>query len=265
MADRAEHKKELARDSALSTIPKVFHFIWVGDESKRPDACFETWRRLNPGFELKVWGNHEAENRGWRLKLHMNEMWRTGQLFGVADLMRWEILLNEGGFALDADSIAVEPLPDWLFHCTAFACWENELISPGVIANGYFGCRPDDRLIRHLVEKFESEKHLATKFVWYKLRRKTVAAWKSVGPRPLTAAFHDLGYSELTLLPSHFFCPRHLTGHTYNGSGPIYCDQLFASSRPNGYQHLSLHENSPESLIDLARERLNMNDAEGEV
>jgi len=241
----------------LSSIPKVLHFIWVGDEQKCPEACFETWRRLNPDFELKVWGNNELEQYDWRTRHHMEAMWQTGQLFGVADLMRWEILFNEGGFALDADSIAIEPLPHWLFDCTAFACWENELVSPGVIANGYFGCQAGDRLVGHLIAKLESERHLATKFVWYKFRRKMVSAWKTVGPRPLTAAFHELGYSELTVLPSHFFCPRHLTSRTYMGSGPVFCDQLFASSRPNGYSELNLHERTAEELSRLARARLN--------
>lgn len=240
----------------MSKIPKVFHFIWVGDETNRPDACFETWHKLNPNFELKVWGNLDYEKREWRTKRHMEAMWQTGQLFGVADLMRWEILLDEGGFALDADSIAIEALPDWLFDCTAFACWENEIISPGVIANGYFGCSAGDRLVSHLVTTLEARKHLATKFVWYKLRRKTVAAWKTVGPRPLTKAFHELGYSALTLLPSHFFCPRHIAEETYSGSGPVFCDQLFGSSRPNGYAQLKLHQSSPEALSAMARERL---------
>ena len=27
-------------------IPKKLHFIWVGDEAKRPDNCIETWRTL---------------------------------------------------------------------------------------------------------------------------------------------------------------------------------------------------------------------------
>lgn len=240
----------------MSIIPRVLHFIWVGNEDRRPDACFETWRRLNPSFEVKVWGNKEYENRNWRTKRHMDAMWQSGQLFGVADLMRWEILHTEGGFALDADSVAIMPLPDWLFECTAFACWENEIVSPGMIANGYFGCMAGDRLVNHLISRFEARKHLATQFVWYKLRRKTVAAWKTVGPRPLTEAFHELGYSELTVLPSHFFCPRHLTGETYSGSGPVFCDQLFASSRPNGYQELSLHDRTAEALTEMARERL---------
>lgn len=240
----------------MSNIPKCFHFIWVGDESRRPDACFETWRSLNPEFTLKVWGNREYDEFPWQTKRHMDAMWKTGQLFGVADLMRWEILFNEGGFALDADSIALSPLPDWLFDCTAFACWENELISPGLIANGYFASRPGDRLIGQLLEKFLSSKYLASKFVWYKLKHKPVAAWKTVGPRVLTETVREMGYSDLTVLPSHFFCPRHLSGETYRGSGPVFCDQLFASSRPNGYQELKLNQETAESLIVMARERL---------
>jgi mannosyltransferase OCH1-like enzyme len=241
----------------LSVIPKVFHFIWVGDEGRRPNACFETWRRMNPGFDLRVWGNQELASYPWRTKKHMEAMWETRQLFGVADLMRWEILLNEGGFALDADSIAIEPLPEWFFGCTAFACWENELISPGLIANGYFACRPGDRLASHIVATFERQSQLAKKFVWYKLKYKTVAAWKSVGPKALTTAFQELQYNELTVFPSHFFCPRHLTSETYRGEGPVFCDQLFASSRPNGYAELKLHEATPEALIAMARARLN--------
>lgn len=228
----------------------------MGDERRRPDACFETWRLLNPEFELRVWGNREYNEYPWKTKHHMEAMWKTGQLFGVADLMRWEILFNEGGFALDADSIALSPLPDWLFDCTAFACWENELISPGLIANGYFACCPADPLVERLLDKFVAARYLATRFIWYKLKHKPVAAWKTVGPRVLTETVRDMCYSDLSVLPSHFFCPRHLSGQTYRGTGPVFCDQLFASSRPNGYQELQLEEASTESLINLARKRL---------
>ncbi len=241
----------------MSAIPKVLHFVWVGDESKRPDACFETWRRLNPDFEIKIWGNQELRSRSWRTKKHMDAMWNSGQLFGVADLMRWEVLLTEGGFAMDADSIAIEPLPDWIFQCTAFACWENELLSPGLIANGYFACQAGDPLVSHLVATFERQGELVRKFVWRKLRHKVIPAWKTVGPKAVTAAFKELQYNELTVFPSHFFCPSHLTSKTYRGAGPIFCDQLFASSRPNGYAELKLHESTPDALIAMARKRLN--------
>jgi mannosyltransferase OCH1-like enzyme len=75
----------------------------------------------------------------------------TRELCGVADMMRWEILERYGGFAVDADSVCVRPLADWLFEPEIFACWENEIARPGLIANGYVYSHPGNRLIRQLV------------------------------------------------------------------------------------------------------------------
>jgi len=56
------------------------------------------------------------------------------ELNGVADIMRYEILFNEGGIALDADSLCLRPLEDWVLEPAAFAAWEHEHIRPGLIA-----------------------------------------------------------------------------------------------------------------------------------
>ena len=78
-------------------IPRKIHIVWVGDESKRPNNFIQTWRDMNPGWEVKVWGNREYEAQNWVNKAHMEAMWGN-QLHGVADMMRYEILYNEGGF-----------------------------------------------------------------------------------------------------------------------------------------------------------------------
>ena len=89
-------------------IPKKLHFVWVGDESKRPDNCINTWRHYHPDWEIKVWGNEEYQGE-WVNKAHMEQMWPR-ELNGVADMMRYEILFNEGGITLDADSICLQSL-----------------------------------------------------------------------------------------------------------------------------------------------------------
>ena len=61
------------------------------------------------------------------------------ELNGVADIMRYEILFNEGGIALDADSLCLRPLEDWVLESAAFAAWEHEHIRPGLIAAGAMG------------------------------------------------------------------------------------------------------------------------------
>lgn len=96
-------------------IPKNIHVIWVGDESKRPDNCIDTWRKHNLDWNIRVWGNNDLATYGWVNARHMDTM-QHRELNGVADLMRWEILYNEGGFVVDADSICLRPLPEWLLH-----------------------------------------------------------------------------------------------------------------------------------------------------
>jgi len=101
-------------------IPKKLHFVWVGDESKRPDNCIQSWAKLNPEYEIVIWGNTALAEYSWVNKKHMDAMY-SRELNGVADLMRYEILFNEGGIALDADSLCLRPLEDWLLEPAAFA------------------------------------------------------------------------------------------------------------------------------------------------
>ena len=35
---------------------------------------------------------------------------------------------------------------------------------------------------------------------------------------------------DITVFPSHYFIPKHYTGHTYTGDGPVYCQQLFGET-----------------------------------
>lgn len=199
-------------------IPKVIHIIWIGDESKRPDNCIDTWRQMNPGFEVRLWQNADLQAHRWPNATQMAEMWPK-ELNGVADLMRWQILYWFGGFSVDADSVCVRPLDETFFDCSLFTCWENELATPGLMAAGYVAARPRHPLFRAVVENLA--------------RLPTVcndAAWITVGPVKFTQAVHAFKPSDLTVFPSHYFIPRHHTGQTYTGSGPVYAKQYWGST-----------------------------------
>lgn len=222
----------------VQEIPKVFHFVWVGDQSLEPTSCIETWKTAHPDWKVKVWRNSDWESGDWINRKHMDAMAETGQLCGVADLLRWEILLSQGGIALDADSVCLHSLPAWMLACEIFACWENEVSNPGLISNGLVGAKPGNPVILHIVESLSKRATIATRFSWKTFKRKSVAAWKVTGPSALTKALEETRYTDFSIFPSHFFIPEHYSGRRYTGHGPIYCTQLYAGTRSSKYYEL---------------------------
>lgn len=238
----------------MTCIPRKLHFIWVGDESLRPDAYIETWRQQHPDYEVRIWGNREWKDLNWINREHMDRISLLDRgLAGVADLMRWEILLSEGGFALDADSVCLQPLPDWIFSCDLFALWENEYSRPGLIANGYVGAAPSHEVIRSVVESLHKIDDITRRFVWKKLRYKKRKVWETTGPVPFTKAILSAKNKNMTILPSHFFLPVHHSGEVYTGSGPIYSCEFFAGTKSTYSQ---MTETDPEQLVVDTKERL---------
>jgi len=205
-------------------IPKVLHFVWVGDESKRPDKCISTWRVKNPDYQIKIWGNQELNNYHWVNSRHMKDMF-SRELNGVADIMRYEILYNEGGIALDADSVCLKSLEDWLLSPQAFACWEQELLRPNLIACGTMGSVAKNKFFRECILSLNKKETVINEM-----------AWVSVGPTHLTNVFRETSY-PLTIYPSHFFTKTHYAGIEYNGTGHCFADQLWGSTL--GYDNIS--------------------------
>lgn len=204
-------------------IPKKLHFVWVGDESKCPHNCIQSWKDLNPDYEVKVWGNKELE-KGWHNAHHMSQMWNR-ELNGVADIMRYEILYSEGGITLDADSVCVRPLEDWLLEPKEFACWENEHARPGLVAAGYLGSVPQSPFFGQIVNDIHNESTVIDKM-----------AWETVGPMRVTNTWKKYNY-PITIYPSHYFIPQHFAAPPYTGSGQVFAEQLWGSTK-NSYDQI---------------------------
>lgn len=207
-------------------IPKIIHIIWIGDDSIRPDNCIQTWIDMNPSWCIKIWGNEDLKTYGWHNAHHMKSMF-SKEINGVADMMRWEILYNEGGLLVDADSSCCAPLDEWLLDLEAFACWENEICRPGLIAAGYVGTVPENPFFGQIIQDIKSEPSVISDM-----------AWKTVGPLRLTQSHKKYSYTNLTILPSHFFIPEHFSGIKYTGTGKVYAQQYWGSTKKI-YQELN--------------------------
>lgn len=217
-------------------IPKVFHIVWVGDEAAMPREAIASWARVHPDWEVKVWTNDSYRARRWKLQHHMEDAWQH-ELCGVADLMRWEILAEEGGVAIDADSFSLRPLPDWLLQCEAFCAAENEIERPGLFAFGFLGTKARNLFFTRVVETLASRADVWTERRHFvkKRRRK---AWQATGPLLLTEEVRRQKYLNMTVLPSHFFYPNYKRRNaSYAGGGPVYSYQFWGSTK--GYSLLS--------------------------
>ncbi len=217
----------------MSQIPKIFHFVWIGDESKEPKELINSWKELHPDFEVRVYRNKDLNEGNWKFKDAMMHFYNLGKYCGAADLMRWEMLYEHGGIALDADSLCLNRLPDWLLECGTTACWDNTQVEGQLLSNGFVSAQKNAPIIGDLLKKFEDEGIQYTRWSWSRMKRINLSPWKSVGPKPFTEV--ALGNKknrrlELTALPSHFLLPMRNDGKEYANGGPVYAYQFWGTT-----------------------------------
>jgi mannosyltransferase OCH1-like enzyme len=98
-----------------------------------------SWADKNPTYNVRLWGNDDLHPNLWKNWDKIQDMLVKKDYAGASDIMRYEILYNEGGVYIDADSYCINPLRSWLLDCEAFACWEQEHIRNNLISNGFIG------------------------------------------------------------------------------------------------------------------------------
>lgn len=93
-------------------IPKIIHQIWLGSAVPREYRIFmNSWQRLHPAWEYKLWTDASADalmcgNRFYQ-QCHNNGM--------KSDILRYEILRQQGGVYVDTDFECLKPLDDLLY------------------------------------------------------------------------------------------------------------------------------------------------------
>lgn len=198
-------------------IPKKLHFIWIGDQSKMPVRCIDTWMSKNRDYKVNIWDNNSVQRTNWKNYRQLHDMLIKKDYAGAADVMRYEILYEHGGIYIDADTHCLKPLEDWLLNCEAFACWEQEIIRNNLIANTVMGSVPGAEALKMCMEEVATKDCTEKKL-----------AWMITGPMLVTDVFFKR-QANLTVYPSHFFMPTHHTGFKTNVTGHNFADHLWGS------------------------------------
>ena len=238
------------------SIPKIIHQIWIGPKTP-PTRLMDTWKNKHEkqGFEYIRWTEDEMKKRGFTSQLQ-NKIDDMVEMNGKADILRWELLYEYGGFFTDADSYCMESITYLVEKYKAFAGYENEQVrnkgwcgntdqyddvlarTHPLIATGTMAFPPKHELPRLAIEWIKNND--------INVDRTGKRAWRTVGPGLLTRLYHGQVWNDITILPSYLFLPIHVSGCAYNGREKIYANQEWGSTKQS-YDSMNLVE-LPEHL-----------------
>jgi len=175
-------------------IPKQFHTLWVqgGDPGEPWNRWIESWGRLNPDWEHRVWS--EADYIDYVMQDPTAQAYeRAINHAQRSEIARWSILYHVGGVVLDADFECLRPW-DFLDGVQCFAPFE----SPAVLTMSVMGSVPGHPAVS------DGMRQMPEQILWAERAGLEVNIWGS-GPRFIDKMWRRR--DDVTLLPHHLFFP----------------------------------------------------------
>jgi mannosyltransferase OCH1-like enzyme len=147
-------------------IPKVIHYIWLGQKPMHPLMIEwrEGWRRLHPSWAIQMWteGKSIDELVSGHLILrsqYAEKLQRCCHLSQRSNIWRYELLAQLGGLYLDADFEPLRSIDTLTNGMTSFAgqCLTNT--TAGIINEigcALIGCVPHHPWLEDLVTNIKT-------------------------------------------------------------------------------------------------------------
>lgn len=89
-------------------IPRIVHMIWIGPREFPYQDHLESFRALNPAWQVRLWTNDTLPDLGENTWIYQ----RLTNWAVKADLVRLHLLRDYGGVYSDADSRCAKPLDE---------------------------------------------------------------------------------------------------------------------------------------------------------
>lgn len=131
-------------------IPKIIHYIWLGDSDLPAIAekCIESWKKFCPDYEIMKW---DESNLDIDLCDYVNEAYSNKKYAFASDVFRLQKLYEYGGIYLDVDVELQQPIDKFL-DCKCFSGFESgDIVNPGVI----FGTVKGNKDIKNILDSYK--------------------------------------------------------------------------------------------------------------
>jgi hypothetical protein len=113
-------------------IPKIIHYIWFGDQSKKPLERISSWKEKLPDFEFKEWNESNLDISKHKLS---QIGYKLGKYGPASDFIRPDLLCEYGGIWLDTDVIIHERLDPFLDYSFFIGYEEAHHLNIGTIGS----------------------------------------------------------------------------------------------------------------------------------
>lgn len=139
----------------MKTIPKIIHYVWVGEKPLTPLAkrCIASWQKHLPDYELKLWNEQNSPmDHHYVQAMYTQKKWAF-----VSDYIRFWALEREGGIYLDCDTEVIKSFDDLLTHQAFFGQTKDGMTAAGVI-----GATPHHPAIADILAVYDTDTEYTT-------------------------------------------------------------------------------------------------------
>lgn len=196
--------------------------IWVGPRTP-PIKWMDTWPAFHPGWTYRVFDDSALKKKKFHNQHLIDRYYDLEKFNGVADLVRYELLYEQGGFIPPADAVCLANTDElWQEHPDiCYTVYENEVVKPGYVSPIY-ACNPGNKFLATIIETLHQLQP-------HELSGKV---WTSTGNLFL-ANMIEQHQPQIKIFPSHYFIPKHYKAKTkrYTGPDKIYADQMWGTTR----------------------------------
>jgi mannosyltransferase OCH1-like enzyme len=180
-------------------IPKIIHQIWIGKEVPKELINFQkSWQIMHPTWEYRLWTQHDIPSMQLRNRMYIEQAQNPAE---KADLLRYEILYQYGGFYVDMDFQSLQPLDtlnymyDFVIGLQPLDCG---LVQLGI---GLIGSIPGHPLLDKCLNMIEANFNTIDKTAGVTVKTGPVYATK------IFVQYADTDNLRNIALPAHYFYP----------------------------------------------------------
>ncbi len=204
-------------------IPALMTHIWIGSKAP-PLHWMNTWPEQHPGWQYMVFDDALFHKTRFRNQILIDHYYSMEKYNAVADLIRYELLYDHGGFIPPADAVCLANT-DELWREPEHKCYtvyEHERARPHFVSPIY-AANPGNQFLEIIIRELGrvTPADTVSKKVW-QVTGNEFLRWMIKRHKP-----------EIKIFPSHYFIPKHYSAKTPRYAGPdkVYADQMWGSTR----------------------------------